>query len=243
MRVLITGASQGIGRATARRLAGPGVELLLGCHRHRAAAEDLARELAGLGATAAVVAADLAVGTEVDRLADEVARHFRGLDALVLNAGHYPRGAFETMTDDEFDRCVAENLTGPARLTRRLLPLLRAADHGARLVCVSSILAFTGSRRGAHYAAAKAGLVGLARSLALELAPSITVNVVAPGAIDTAILASDSPERRAAREAEIPLGRIGTAEEVAEAIAFLLAPTSGYITGTTLHVNGGLLRT
>ncbi|MHB8352535.1 MAG: SDR family oxidoreductase [Thermoplasmata archaeon] len=242
VRALITGASQGIGRATARRLAGPGSELLLGCRTHLAAAEELARELTARGGQATALAADLGVATDVDRLAEETGRRFRGLDALVLNAGSYPRVAFDAMTDEEFDRCLAVNLTGPARLTRRLLPLLRSSSSGARIVCVASILAFTGSRRGAHYAAAKAGLIGLARSLALELAPSITVNVVAPGSIDTAILASDTPERRAAREAEIPLGRVGTAEEVAEAIGFLLSPAASYITGTTVHVNGGLLR-
>ncbi len=243
MRTLVTGASQGIGRATARALAVPGAEILLGCRSHRTAAEELAREIEGRGAKAWVVAADLGVGAEVDRLAEEVGRRVVALDALVLNAGSYPRVGFEEMTDEEFERCLAVNLVGPARLTRRLLPLLRNSSPGARIVVVSSILAFTGSRRGAHYAAAKAGLLGLARSLALELAPQIAVNAVAPGAIDTAVLASDTPERRARREAEIPLGRIGSPEEVAAAIAFLLSPAAGYLTGTTVHVNGGLYRT
>ncbi|MGI0053699.1 MAG: SDR family oxidoreductase [Thermoplasmata archaeon] len=242
MRALITGASQGIGRATARRLAEPSTELLLHCFRHPEAAEALAAELAARGVIASVARADLARRSEVDRLAEETVRRLPSLDTLILNAGSYPRVGFEEMTDAEFDDCLELNLTAPARLTRRLLPLLRRAPTGGRIVLVSSILAFTGSRRGAHYAAAKAGLVGLARSLALELAPTVSVNVVAPGSIDTAILASDSPERRAARVLEIPLRRIGTPEEVADAIAFLVSPAAGYLTGTTLHVNGGLFR-
>jgi 3-oxoacyl-[acyl-carrier protein] reductase len=102
------------------------------------------------------------------------------------------------------------------------------------------MLAFQGSQYGAHYAAAKAGLLGLARSLARELAPRHTVNVVAPGSIDTAILAGDSPERRRERERSIPLGRLGRPSEVAQAIAFLASPAASYVTGATLHVNGGL---
>jgi 3-oxoacyl-[acyl-carrier protein] reductase len=238
MRIAITGASQGIGAATAARLAGPGVELLLHYHRHRAEAEALAGRLAAAGAAAWCFGADLASPSEVDRLAAALADRWTELDALVLNAGDYPRVPVREMTDEQFDQCLATNLTGPARLTRRLLPLLSRAP-AARIVFVSSVLAFTGSTHGAHYAAAKAGLLGFARSLARELAPKIRVNVVAPGPIDTAILASDSPERRRQRGAELPLGRVGTADEVAGTIAFLLGPDASFLTGTTIHVNGG----
>jgi 3-oxoacyl-[acyl-carrier protein] reductase len=171
-------------------------------------------------------------------MAEEVAGHWSELDVLVHNAGDYPRVAFREMTVGQLEGCLATNLLGPARLTRRLLPLLERSPHG-QLVFVTSVLAFTGSTHGAHYAAAKAGLVGFARSLAQELAPQIRVNLVAPGAIDTAILTSDAPEVRAARERRIPLQRVGRPEEVAEAIAFLVSENASYISGATLHVNGG----
>jgi len=240
--VLITGASQGIGAAVARRMAGPGRELLLHGHSHIAEAERLAAELRTTGARCTVLAADLADPAAVDRLAVEVAEHAPHLQVLVHNAGSYPRVRFDAMTVEELTSCLQVNLLAPARLTLRLRPLLASAPSG-RIIFVSSVLAFLGSSHGAHYAAAKSGIVGLARSLALELAPRITVNVVAPGAIDTAILAGDSPELRTARESRIPLGRVGTPEEVAEAIAYLASPAASYITGTTLHVNGGTFLT
>lgn len=239
MRVLITGASGGIGRATALRLAAPGVELALHYFQHPAEAEATASRCLELGARAFCVGADLAVPAQVRSLAHAVSEGWPTLDALVLNAGNYPRRKFEELSDEEFADCFRVHVFGPAQLARELLPRLRRSSHG-RIVFVSSVLAFNGSSHGAHYAAAKSALLGLARSLARELAPQITVNVVAPGSIDTAILAGDSPQRRAARGAAIPLGRIGTPEEVAGAIAFLVGTDSSYLTGATLHVNGGL---
>jgi 3-oxoacyl-[acyl-carrier protein] reductase len=239
MRVLVTGASGGIGRATAVRLAAPGVELALHYFQHRPEAEEIASRCLKRGAQAFCVGADLAVPAQVRTLARAVADHWPALDALVLNAGSYPRRKFDELSDEEFADCFRVHVFGPAQLARELLPRLRASSHG-RIVFVSSMLAFNGSTHGAHYAAAKAAQLGLARSLALELAPQMTVNVVAPGAIDTAILAGDSPDRRAERSRAIPLGRIGTPDEVASAIAFLVGPESSYLTGTTIHVNGGL---
>ncbi|HEV2317482.1 MAG TPA: SDR family NAD(P)-dependent oxidoreductase [Thermoplasmata archaeon] len=238
MRVLITGASLGIGRATARRLAEPTSELALHYWQHEHDAAELRRELEPRCRATFLVRADLSEPAEIDRLAGAIEARWDGLEALVLNAGSYPRVQFREMTDAELTRCLATNLLGPARLARRLLPLLERAEQG-RIVFVTSVLAFTGSTHGAHYAAAKAGVVGLAHSLALELAPRVRVNLVAPGAIDTAILAGDTPEVRANRASKIPMRRVGRPEEVAEAIAYLVSDASSYVTGTTLHVNGG----
>jgi 3-oxoacyl-[acyl-carrier protein] reductase len=238
MRGLVTGASGGIGSATSRRLARAGWDLALHAHEHIDRGRALVEEVRAQGREAFLVPADLADPSSAGTVAEAVGARWDSLDLLVLNAGSYERKAFPEITDPELDRCLEVNLASAFRWTRALLPMLRRSSAG-RVVLVSSILAFTGSRHGAHYAAAKAGMVGFARSLALELAPAITVNTVAPGSIDTAILAGDTPEVRARRNREIPLGRIGTPEEVADAIAFLASPQASYITGATLHVNGG----
>lgn len=192
-----------------------------------------------MGREAFPVRADLGARSDARALASAVREHWGQLDGLVLNAGVYPRRAFRDLTDDEVEACFRVNVFGPITLLRELLPLLERSPRG-RIVLVSSVLAFTGSRHGAHYAASKAALVGLARSLSRELAPRISVNAVAPGSIDTAILADDTPEVRSRRIDSIPLGRIGTPHDVADAIAYLLSPGSEYVTGTTVHVNGGL---
>ena len=239
MRALVTGASRGIGRATAIRLARDGLDVAVHYHAHPDEAERTAAEVRSLGRTAFVVAADLSEEDGPRALSKALREQWNSLDVLVHNAGAYPRSAFESISDAEWRRCLALNLDAPAILTRELLPLLRSVT-AARVVFVSSVLAFDGSSHGAHYAAAKAGILGLARSLARELAPQTTVNVVAPGTIDTAILADDTPDDRRRRERGTPLARIGTSEEVAEAIAFLASARASYITGTTLHVNGGV---
>ena len=238
MRALITGASRGIGRATALRLAAPDVELALHYYRHQREAEEVRDQVQNKGATAHLFSADLSDRAATRRLSDALRGSWKSLDALILNAGAYPRAPFEDIADSDFEECFRLNVFGPAQLIRELLPLLRRSGAG-RIVLVSSVLAFTGSTHGAHYAAAKAALLGLGRSLAREFAPSITVNVIAPGSIDTAILAGDTPERRAERSRAIPLRRVGSPEEVAESIAFLVGPGGSYVTGTTLHVNGG----
>jgi len=239
VRALVTGASRGIGRAVALRLGREAAEVAVHYRSHAEEARAVVEEVTHLGGSAFSVRADLARPDDVGRLADDLAARWDRLDALVHNAGEYPRVAFRDLTPAEFAACFQVHVFAAAELTRRLLPLLEAARPG-RVVFVSSVLAFSGSRHGAHYAAAKAAVVGLARSLARELAPAVTVNAVAPGSIDTAILAGDTPALRAERERVIPLRRIGTPEEVAEVVAFLNSPRSSYMTGTTLHVNGGL---
>jgi len=235
----VTGASRGIGRATALRLGREGYDVLVHYRAHRAEAESVAREIEMAGGNCALVAADLARPLDVDRLVTEVRRDPSPLDLLVHNAGEYPRTDLAGSRPEAVRELLEVHLVAPLELTRRLKDSLEAA-HPGRVVFVSSVLAFQGSPHGAPYAAAKAAQIGLMRSLARELAPGIRVNAVAPGSIDTAILSGDSPARRAERLRTIPLGRLGSPEEVAEAIAFLGGAVSNYVTGTTMHVNGGV---
>lgn len=237
---LITGAGSGIGLATARRLAGRGDALGLHARSHGAEVSALAEEHRRAGGQAHTFSADLSRPAEVETLTAEVLRAFPCLDVLILNAGTYPRRRFRELTREQFQETLQVNLLAPFQLVRGLLEALDRSPQGARVLFVTSVLAFNGSEHGADYAASKAALLGLTRSLARELAPRIRVNAVAPGPIDTAILSNDTPGARARRESAIPLGRVGRPEEVAAVLDFLSRPDSSYLTGTTVHVNGGV---
>lgn len=236
--VLVTGASKGIGAAIARRLARDGFDVLVHYHADAAGAKRTVAAVRKVRRKAEALQADLGDEAQVRRLAAAVARLAPRLQGVVHNAGVYDRKGLGKTDGAAWKATRAVDLDAPALLTHELLPNL--AD-GASLVFVSSIVAVRGSAHGAAYATAKAGLLGLTRALALELAPRrVRVNAVAPGYIDTAILAGDSPARRKARVAEVPLGRIGTPADVAGAVSFLVGPDAAYVTGTTLHINGGL---
>ncbi len=235
----MTGASQGIGRATAEALGAAGFDVVVHYRRHREEAERVAAAIRATGRSATLLPADLEAPDAPAAMGASVRAGGDSLDVLVHNAGEYPRQRFEETTEADFERQLRVHLLAPAALTRELLPMLRRSPRAA-VVFVTSVLAYTGSQRGSPYAAAKAAQLGFARSLALELAPGITVNLVAPGAVDTAVLAGDTPERRRERVRRIPLGRLGTPADVAGAIAFLASPAARYITGETLQVNGGL---
>ena len=241
MRALVTGAATGIGRATAIALGRAGFDVAIHFREHRTEATELVTRLAADGRESFSIGADLSQASGARELASRFRGQWSELDVLVHNAGTYPRRAFEEISEPELDAVFQTHLFSPMRLTRELLPLLRKSEAG-RIIFVSSMLAYVGSRHGAHYAAAKAAQLGLARSLALELGPSITVNVVAPGTIDTAVLATYSAADRKRRAEELPAGRIGTADDVAQAIVFLASGGSAYVTGSTIHVDGGATR-
>lgn len=232
---IVTGAAQGIGAAIAMRLAEEGAAVVVGDLRE-AQGRALAERIGG-----AFRRCDVASEADLGGIvADAVERHGR-LDILVQNAGIYPMNDLVDIPVEEWDRVLAVNLRGCFLAAKAALPVMKAAGYG-RIVMTSSI---TGPRvvppRHAHYAASKAGINGLIRAAALEAAPfGVTVNGVEPGNITTEGLAAErSPEFIAEMQASIPMRRLGTPRDVADAVLFLASDEAGYITGTTIVVDGG----
>jgi 3-oxoacyl-[acyl-carrier protein] reductase len=236
-RVLLTGGTRGIGRGIALSLARSGATVVT-CYRSDAdAAERLARDLKETGGDHQVVQADVAVPADLDRLVAECRERLGGLDAVVANAGTITHIPFAQLPLEEWRRVVDTNLSSVYALTQRALPLL---DTGSSLVVIGSRVAMVGIPLRAHYTASKAGVVGLVRSLAKEVGGrGIRANVVAPG-----VIAPEgeevSPEIEARYRALTALGRLGRAEEVAGAVLFLVSDHSSYLTGETMHVDGGI---
>lgn len=238
---VITGASGGIGAATARRLAAEGFRLVLGYCRSREKAEALCRELRAAGGEAVTFRADITRPAEAAALIDHAVAEYGHLDVLINNAGIAQIKPFTDITPEEWRQMFAANVDGVYHCCRAAVPHL-VRQHSGAIVNVSSIWGLCGASCETHYSAAKAAVIGFTQALAKELAPSgVTVNCVAPGAIDTEMNAHLSPEERRALEEEIPLGRMGTPEEAAAAIAFLAGEDARYFTGQVLSPNGGIV--
>jgi 3-oxoacyl-[acyl-carrier protein] reductase len=236
--VIVTGASRGIGTATALLLADQGYGLGLNYLASGAEARQVLKAVEDRGARAMLLRADVGDDRQVRAMVGAFVRRFGSIYGLVNNAGVYDRRPFSDLTPELWERTIRTNLTGTYLCCRAALP--RMAD-GGRIVNLSSNLGRQGSTQGAHYAAAKAGVIGFSRSLAKELAPrKITVNAIAPGPIETDIIASDTPEKRAGRIRTIPLGRVGLPSEIAAAVAYFLSEGAAFTTGAVLDVNGGL---
>jgi len=235
----ISGASQGIGRACALALAKTGARVALGA-RNEAKLEAVAEEIVSSGGQAKSFLMDVSDETSIQAAAKAAIAHFGGVDILVNNAGITRDNLLLRMKRADWDAVMTTNLTGTFLLTQALLnPMLRA--RWGRIINVSSVVGRTGQAGQANYAASKAGLIGFTRSMAREVASrSVTVNAVAPGYIETAMTSVLEDKQREALLSHIPLGRAGTDEEVAHAVAFLASPQAGYITGHVLDINGGL---
>ncbi len=237
---LITGSARGIGRACALRLARDGWRLALHYHRSAGPAAALCAELRERGCDAEVFQADVASRSEVYALHDAVSR-FGQPSLLVCNAGIAEQQLFTDITEEQWQRMLAVNLSGVFYCCQAFLPAMIARKHGC-IVNVSSIWGLQGASCEVHYSAAKAGVIGLTRALAQEVGPSgVTVNCVAPGVIDTDMCAHLDEDARAALREQIPLGRLGTAAEVAEVVAFLASPAASYLTGQVISPNGGMV--
>lgn len=233
---LITGGSRGIGAACARRLAAEGYRVAINYHESRQQAEALAEELGGIA-----VQADVGDPEQVKHMVDTVLENFCQLDILVCNAGVSHIGLLSDMTDEEWRRLFAVNVDGMFYCCRAAIPHFVHRKCG-RIVTVSSMWGQVGASCEAAYSASKAAVIGLTRALAKELGPSgISVNCVAPGVIDTEMNRELSAQDLEVLQDETPLGQIGRAEQVADAVWFLCSGQSDFITGQVLGVNGGLV--
>ena len=238
---LVTGASRGIGRAIAERLARGGASVVVNYHRNAAAADEVVAAARAVGAEAVAIAGDVAQPAEVDRLVEGALGAFGRLDVLVNNAGITRDNLMLRLPPKDWEAVLATDLTGAYLCTRAVLRGMVRQRYG-RILNISSVVGQTGNAGQANYAAAKAGLLGLTRAVAREVASrGITVNALAPGYIVTDIW-DNVPEAARTRFREvIPLGREGQPEDVAEAAAFLLSDAAAYITGQVLNVDGGLV--
>jgi 3-oxoacyl-[acyl-carrier protein] reductase len=240
--VLVTGGSRGIGRAIVLAFAARGAHVAFCFRADAAAAESVVREACGRGGAVTAVRADVGVSAAAAGLvADVLAQHGR-LDVLVNNAGVFPRRPFTEISDAEWDEVLRTNLYSAFYCSRAALPAMIRQGKGA-IINMASISGRRGSAFHAHYAAAKGGLLALTRSLAKEAIPhGIRVNAVSPGRIDTEMMVVGYQTEEAARLLrDVPIGRFGTPEEVAQAVVFLASDASSYLVGETIEINGGLL--
>ena len=238
---LVTGASRGIGRAIAVKLAKNGMDIVFTYRYGEEAAEETKKLCEAEGVKALAVKADVSVSAECDRLIEETLEFFEGrLDVLVNNAGITKDGLIMRMTDEQFDAVIDTNLKGSFYMMRAAAKLMLKQRSG-RIVNISSVVGLMGNVGQVNYAASKAGVIGMTKSLARELASrKITVNAVAPGMIETDMTAAMTDKAKEAVNASIPLQAMGKPEDIAAAVAFLASEEAGYITGQVLCVDGGM---
>ena len=236
---IVTGASRGIGRCIALALAAQGARLVVSARNEEALAR-LADEIKAGGGEAVAVAADVANSDDADRLVATASEKFGRLDILVNNAGITRDGLLLRMKDEDWDAVLDTNLKGAFACTRAAAKVMSKQRFG-RIINISSVVGEMGNPGQANYCASKAGLIGLTKSNALELARrNVTVNAITPGFIVTDMTDELSDKQKEELNSQIPLGRLGEADDVAQAVLFLASGQAGYITGQVLGVNGGM---
>lgn len=239
-KALITGGSRGIGRAIALELAAAGADVAINYAGSRLAAEQVADECRALGVNAVAVQADISQTAEVERMFAEVQSALSGIDILINNAGITRDGLLLRMSDEDIDTVLATNLRGAMICARAAVKLMLKQRYG-RIISVSSVVALSGNVGQVNYAAAKAGLIGMSKSLARELAGrGITVNVVAPGFIATDMTAALGAAQQEQMLNAIPMKRVGTPQDVANVVRFLASDAAAYVTGEVVRVDGGM---
>lgn len=235
-KALVTGASGGLGEAIARSLHAAGATVGL----HGTRREKLEALASDLGERTVVLPADLSSRDDQKALAETAEKELDGVDILVNNAGITRDGLFVRMSDDDWDKVLEVNLTATFRLTRGLTHAMMRRRYG-RIINITSVVAVTGNPGQANYCAAKAGLIGFSKSLAQEIASrNVTVNCVAPGFISSAMTDKLNEKQRDAIMGAIPMKRMGEGADIAAATLFLASAEAGYVTGQTIHVNGGM---
>lgn len=238
---LVTGASRGIGRAIAVKLASEGAKVALNYAGNAAAAEEVKKEIEAAGGQAITVQADVSDPASVEAMTQTVVDAFGQIDILVNNAGITRDGLLIRMKDEDFDAVINTNLKGIFYTTKLVSKLMMKKRFG-RIVNMASVVGLTGNAGQTNYAAAKAGVIGFSKSAAKELAArGITVNMVAPGFIETDMTAVIPEKAKEAMMGGIPLGRAGKPEDVANAVLFLVSDQAAYITGQVLKVDGGMV--
>jgi 3-oxoacyl-[acyl-carrier protein] reductase len=237
---VVTGGGRGIGRAVAVRLANEGANVAISYRSNDATAEEVAEELRAAGARCEIFKGDVSSPEDVDALFRGVRDSFGQVDILVNNAGLTRDNLMLRMKENEFDEVLRTNLKGTYLCTRAALrPMIRA--RWGRIVSLSSVVGLVGNAGQANYAASKAGIIGFTKSVAREVAQrGITANVVAPGYVETELTRSLPEDVKDQIKGQVPAGRFGEAEEVAEVVAFLAGEGAGYVTGQTVAVDGGM---
>ena len=235
-KALVTGATGGLGGAIARRLHAQGATIALSGTR----AEALEALAAELGERAVVTPCNLADKESVEALVPAAEEKLGGLDILVNNAGVTKDNLFLRLKDEDWDSVIAINLTAAFRLSRAAVKSMMRRRYG-RIISIGSVVGTTGNPGQGNYAASKAGLIGMSKALAAEVASrNITVNVVAPGFIESPMTQALNEKQREGILADVPMGRLGSGDDVAAAVAYLASTEASYVTGQTLHINGGM---
>jgi 3-oxoacyl-[acyl-carrier protein] reductase len=238
---VVTGASRGIGRAIAIKLAKLGANLVLNYNKNLSSVEEVIKEIEALGAKAVAVQGDVSSFEEAEKIVKAAVSNFGTLDILVNNAGITKDGLLLRMKEEDFDRVISVNLKGAFNCIRHTAPIMLKQKSG-RIINISSVVGISGNAGQVNYSAAKAGIIGVTKSTAKELASrGITVNAVAPGFIQTDMTDELSDKVKESITASIPLRKLGKPEDVANVVAFLAGEDAAYITGQVINIDGGML--